>query len=129
MTVVQVLNNQLPAVQYLCKRDKRLAKLFDMVGEIEYRTQPDCFVRLVGTVINQMLSNKAAHVIGDRVAELCGGVITPENLLKLNREQLRGAGLSYSKADNILDIAKAASNGCLDFSTFSNMSDEEYRRN
>lgn len=121
----QILNAQHPAVQYLCKKDKRLAKLVEMVGEIEYRTQPDCFARLVRSVINQMLSNKVAQVIGGRVAELCGGAITPEALLRLDRKQLRAAGLSYSKADNILGIAKAATDGSLDFSAFPNMTDEE----
>ncbi|SFE61244.1 DNA-3-methyladenine glycosylase family protein [Succiniclasticum ruminis] len=125
MAEVQILNSQHPAIQYLCKKDKRLAKLIDMVGEIEYRTQPDCFARLVRSIINQMLSNKAAHVIGGRVAALCGGSITPENLLKLDREQLRGAGLSYAKADNVLGIAKAATDGSLDFSNFPTMSDDE----
>ena len=125
MAELQTLNSQHPAVQYLCKKDKRLAKLIDMVGEIEYRTQPDCFARLVRSVINQMLSNKAAHVIGGRVAALCGGSITPENLLKLDREQLRDAGLSYTKADNILGIAKAATDGSLDFTNFPDMTDEE----
>ena len=125
MTEIHVLNKDHPAVQYLCKKDKRLAKLVDMVGEIEYRTQPDCFARLVRSVINQMLSNKVAYAIGGRVADLCGGAITPENLLRLDRVQLRGAGLSYSKADNILGIAKSASDGSLDFSHFPNMTDEE----
>lgn len=125
MAEVQILNKQHPAVQYLCSKDKRLAKLIDMVGEIEYRTQSDCFTRLVRSIINQMLSNKAAHTIGGRVAALCGGSITPENLLKLDREKLRGAGLSYTKADNILGIAKAATDGSLDFTNFPNMTDEE----
>ena len=120
-----ILNKQHPAVQYLSRKDKRLAKLIDMVGDIEYRTQPDCFSRLVRSIINQMLSNKAAFVIGGRVAALCGGSITPETLLKLDREHLRGAGLSYTKADNILGIAKAATDGSLDFSNFPNMTDEE----
>ncbi len=125
MTDIHVLNKQHPAVQYLCSKDKRMAKLIDMVGEIEYRTQPDCFARLAYSIINQMLSNKAAHVIGGRVAALCGGSITPENLLKLDREQLRGAGLSYTKADNILGIAKASTIGSLDFSRLPDMTDEE----
>jgi DNA-3-methyladenine glycosylase II len=119
------LNIECPEVQYLCRKDKRLAKLINMIGEIEYRVQPDCFARLVYSIINQMLSNKVAHVIGCRVSELCGGTLTPDNLLKLNREQLRGVGLSYAKADNILGIAKAVSTGSLDFSNFFNMADEE----
>ncbi len=125
MSEKQVLNKQHPSVQYLCKKDKRLARLIDMVGEIEYRIQPDYFARLVRSIINQMLSNKVAHVIGERVVSLCSGTITPENLLKLDRELLRNAGLSYSKADNILGIAKAAKDGNLDFSNFPSMTDEE----
>ena len=78
MAETQILNKQHPAVQYLCSKDKRLDKLIDMVGEIEYRTQPDCFARLVRSIINQLLSNKAAYVIGGRVAALCDGSITPE---------------------------------------------------
>lgn len=125
MANLHILNKRHPAVQYLCKKDKRLAKLIDMVGDIEYRTHPDCFSRLVRSIINQMLSNKAAYVIGGRVAALCGGSITPENLLKLDREQLRGAGLSYTKADNILGIAKAATDGSLDFSKLPELPDAE----
>lgn len=122
---ILTINKQYPPVQYLCRKDKRLAKLIDMVGEIEYRTQPDFFARLVYSIINQMLSNKAAHVIGGRVVSLCNGTITPENLLKLDREKLRKSGLSYAKADNILGLAKAATVGELDFSRFPNMTDEE----
>ena len=125
MTDKLTINKQCTPVQYLCRKDKHLAKLIDMVGEIECRTQPDCFARLVYSIINQMLSNKAAHVIGERVVSLCNGSITPENLLKLNREQLRGSGLSYAKADNIIGLAKAAADGSLDFSRFPNMTDEE----
>ena len=119
------INKQCHPVQYLCKKDKRLAKLIDMVGVIEYRTQPDCFSRLVHSIINQMLSNKAAHVIGSRVTELCGGHITPERLLRLNREQLRNAGLSYSKTDSIISMSKTVVDGHLDFSKFPDMTDEE----
>ena len=125
MAEVRKLDKQHPTVQYLCRKDKRLSKLIDRVGAIEYREQPDCFARLVYSVINQMLSNKAAYVIGGRVSELCGGSVNPENLLKLDREQLRRAGLSYTKADNILCIAKAAADGSLNFSRFHNMTDEE----
>ncbi len=58
MAEVQILNKRHSSVQYLYRKDKRLAKLIDMVGDIEYRTQSDCFARLVRSVINQMLSTK-----------------------------------------------------------------------
>ena len=125
MEVFETLNKQHPAVRHLCSKDKRLAKLIEMTGEIEYHIQPDSFSRLIYSVINQMLSNKVAHVIGSRVVNLCNGSLTPGNLLKLDREQLRRTGLSYTKADNILGIAKAVTDGSIDFSKIPDMTDDE----
>ena len=88
-----------PAVQHLMKKDKRLARVICMVGDIEYVVQADCFSRLIRSIVNQMLSNKVACVLQERLRDLCGGEITPESILKLDKEQLRKTGLSYSKAE------------------------------
>ena len=78
-----------PAVQHLMKKDKRLARVICMVGDIEYVVQADCFSRLIRSIVNQMLSNKVACVLQERLRDLCGGEITPESILKLDKEQLR----------------------------------------
>lgn len=56
--------------------------------------------------MNQMLSNKVADVLYRRLRDLCGGEITPESILKLDKEQLRKTGLSYSKAEYFLGVLK-----------------------
>ena len=114
-----------PAIQHLMKKDKRLAKVIAMVGDIEYEEQADCFARLVRSIVNQMLSNKVARVLRDRLALLCGGQITPRAILKLSREQLREIGLSYAKADAILGAAQAVVDGQIHFEKFPQMTDEE----
>ena len=114
-----------PAVQHLIKKDKRLAKVIAMVGDIEYEEQADCFARLVRSIVNQMLSNKVARILRDRLAALCGGQITSEAVLKLSRDQLRETGVSYAKADAILNAARAVVDGKIHFSNFPRMTDEE----
>ena len=114
-----------PAIQYLMKKDKRLAKVITMVGDIEYEEQADCFARLVRSIVNQMLSNKVARVLRDRLTLLCGGQITPRAILNLSREQLREIGISYAKADAILGAAKAVEDGAIPFEKSPQMTDEE----
>lgn len=125
MEKTQKLNEKHPAVKYLKKRDRRLAKLIDMVGEIEYVSQKDCFARLIYSIVNQMLSNKVAHILGGRLEKLCNGTITAKSLLKLDRQTLRSIGLSYLKADYILGVAKAANEGAIHFSLFPKMDDDD----
>ncbi len=52
------ISQEHPAVQYLVKKDKRLARVIYIVGDIEYVVQADCFSRLIRSIVNQMLSNK-----------------------------------------------------------------------
>ena len=119
------ISQEHPAVQHLMKNDKRLARVICMVGDIEYVVHTDCFSRLIRSIVNQMLSNKVACVLYGRLRELCGGEITQESILKLDKEQLRKAGLSYSKAEFILGVAKAAAENKIRFEKLPHMTDEE----
>ena len=52
-----ILNMETPSVQYLCKKDKRLAKAIRMVGPISYEQHdedPYCF--LVNEIKEQMIT-------------------------------------------------------------------------
>ena len=119
------ISQEHPAVQHLMKNDKRLARVICMVGDIEYVVHTDCFSRPIRSIVNQMLSNKVACVLYGRLRELCGGEITQESILKLDKEQLRKAGLSYSKAEFILGVAKAAAENKIRFEKLPHMTDEE----
>nr|DAD68153.1 MAG TPA: hypothetical protein [Siphoviridae sp. ctkL423] len=50
-----------PSVQYLCRKDKRLAKAISMVGTITYSPYKNGYPFLV----EQMLSTKISHKIFD----------------------------------------------------------------
>lgn len=53
------LTDSSSSIQHLCKRDKRLAKIIGMIGDISYKPYDDPFKFLVHEIIEQMLSVKA----------------------------------------------------------------------
>lgn len=61
MSEVITITAEHKAVQYLSKKDKRLAKVISTIGEISYRPHDDPFNFLVHEIIEQMLSVKAGH--------------------------------------------------------------------
>ena len=95
-----------PAVKHLCKSDKRLALIIKKLGDLEYRLHTDHFRFFIETIIGQMLSNKVADVITERMDNLCEGEISCQKLLSLDFEQIRSIGLSRMKTEYIIGLAK-----------------------
>jgi len=122
------LNLDSPPVQYLCKKDKRLAKAISMVGSITYTVHTDEYAFLVHEIIEQMLSIKAGQKIYSRLEMLCGGQITPTTILNLSDLNIREAGTSNAKVAYIQNMTNAVITGNLDFNELKTMSDEEVRK-
>ena len=93
------LNRQTPAIHYLTQKDSRLCRLIDLIGEIKYQPYEDGYSFLVSTIIGQMLSNKVADVLFQRIIDMCGGV-SPEIMCNIDAEQLRKIGISYNIRTN-----------------------------
>lgn len=126
MPNVVTLDMDHPAVQYLCKKDKRLAKVIEMVGSIQYTPHDeDAYSFLVHEIIEQMLSVKAGQKIYDRLEELCSGNISPEQIRDLSNEQIRSTGTSNAKVEYIRNITDAINDGTLDFRKMQHLSDKE----
>ena len=104
---VITLNMNAPSVQYLCRKDKRLAKLISMVGTITYSPYTDGYPFLVHEIIEQMLSIKAGQKIYARLEELCNGNITPDIVTSLSNEEIHSIGTSKSKVSYIRNITNA----------------------
>lgn len=121
------LDDQHPAVQYLCKKDKRLAKVIRMVGPITYvpHSEEDIYSFLVHEIIEQMLSVKAGRKIFGRLEDLCGGKVTPENVNTFSDFELQGIGTSSSKVRAIRAVTNAVLSGDLDFKEMRHLSDQE----
>lgn len=125
MSEITTLNREHPAVQYLCKKDKRLAKVVDMVGEITYQPHKDGYAFLVHEIIEQMLSIKAGAKIYARLQELCGGEITAQSVAALSDEEIKSIGTANSKVTYIRNVTTAFISGELDLNALSTMSDED----
>lgn len=73
--------------------------------------------------MSQQLSVKAAATIWGRFAAL--GPVTPEDILSLAEETMRGAGLSGAKARYVRDLAEHVADGRLDLHALDHLGDEE----
>ena len=71
-----------------------------------------------------MLSNKVADIIQTRFEKLLGDV-TPQNVLRIDDDEIRKCGISYSKINYIKGFARMVLNGEIDLASIYDMSDEE----
>ena len=113
------------AVIHLKKCDPVLRAIIERVGPCRMEFGPAEFCSLAEAIVYQQLNGKAAVTIFRRFAALAGEPITPEGILKLSDEQLRGVGLSKQKSAYLKDLAAKAAAGLLDFSKLPDLSDEE----
>lgn len=125
MSELITLNSESKAIQYLCKKDKRLAKVISMVGPINYCPYEDGFTFLVHEIIEQMLSIKAGAKIYARLENLCNGKISVEAIDSLTNEQIRSIDTSSSKVAYIRGVTEAVKSGIIVFSAFPHMDDKD----
>lgn len=120
------LNMSTPSVQYLCNKDKRLAKVINMVGPITYSPHDiNPYPFFVHEIIEQMLSVKAGQKIYNRLETLCDGDVTPERINSLSDDEIRGVGTSSSKVRSIRCVTDAVMSGELNFTNMQDLSDKE----
>ena len=119
------LGTNSPEIEYLRKKDKRLAKVISMVGDLTYSIQTDYYCFFVHEIIEQMLSIKAANCIFSRLENLCGGTVTPEAISLLTDDQIRATGTSSAKVEYIRSLTTAVISGILVFDDLINQTDEE----
>ena len=125
MQDIITLNMNTLSVQYLCRKDKRLAKVISMVGAITYAPHSDGYSFLVHEIIEQMLSVKAGQKIYDRLEALCDGEISPGRIALLSDDEIRSIGTSQSKVSYIRNITNAIIEGELNLDELAHMSDAE----
>lgn len=103
------------AVQHLSDADPVMGGLIHRAGpyEIEIRGMHDPFQTLMRSITFQQLSGKAANTIYGRVVDLFEGDGPPEphEVLEMDYDLLRGAGLSNAKTLAIQDLASKTLDG------------------
>jgi len=113
------------ALNHLKKSDPVLKAIIERVGAYRMNYGPPDFHNLAEAIVYQQLNGKAAATIFGRFTALAGDPVTPEGILKLTDEQMRGAGLSKQKSSYLKDLAGKTASGALEFARLSKLPDEE----
>ncbi len=119
--------SRVAATAELARRDPALAKVIAEAGAIKLRgPNPDgVFGALVRSIVFQQLAGRAAQAIHTRVRALVDGALTPEALLALPDDALRGAGLSGAKLASLRDLAAKVAEGVVPLHDLRRMTDDE----
>src|SRR5258708_8487818 len=113
------------AINHLKNCDPILSAIIERVGAYRMEYGEQASSSLAEAIIYQQLNGKAAVTIFNRFADLAGRPLTPEGILKLSVEQMRGAGLSKQKLSYLRDLATKTKAGELDFARLPELSDDE----
>lgn len=114
------------AAEYLANADPVLAPVIMRYGLCSIRPHRNYYQALVGEIIGQQLSVKAAASIRHRFDDLFGSAFpTPEAIIEKSSEELRTVGLSRPKANYIRDLAQHIVDGKVKFDHLDNLSNEE----
>ncbi|MDP9244114.1 MAG: DNA-3-methyladenine glycosylase [Chloroflexota bacterium] len=122
--------NLTPADEELRKADPAIGALIDARGPIDpdedrRGSRPDPYEALARAIVGQQLSVKAAGSIWARVIALFGDATPkPEQLVEIEPERLREAGLSWSKVSYLRDLAERVMDGELDLGRIAELDDE-----
>lgn len=114
------------AERHLVKADPKLAPFIKANGPCRISPHQDHYGELVGSIVGQQLSSKAAGAIWRRVLGLFGGKMpTPEELIKVDGQKLRDVGLSWAKVKYVKDLAEHVIDGRLDLAHIATMPNEQ----
>lgn len=113
------------ALSHLKKSDPVLCDIIKRVGPYRIEYGEPVFHSLAEAIVYQQLNGKAAVTIFKRFASLAGEPLTPEGILKLSDQQMRGAGLSKQKTSYLRDLAERTRSGELNFASLPKLSDAE----
>lgn len=89
-------------LNYLKRKDKKLAYVIDKIGFVERNIEPDIFVCIVKNIVGQQISNKALDTIWNRFIDRIG-TVTPENIYN---SDLDGIGVSAKKVVWIKEFSR-----------------------
>ena len=109
---------------YLKKCDKKLAALIDKVGHVDFECHEDLFSGMIYIIIGQQISMKVQEAVWQRVTNIINPT-TPDTILTAGYETLHGCGMSYRKAEYIMNCALKIKSGKINLEHIKNMSDNE----
>lgn len=112
-------------IDYLKNKDSILGKEIDRIGMVKRVVNPHIFSALISSIISQQISTKAARTVENRLIELISS-ITPENIDKLQVEDIQKCGMSTRKGGYIKDASYAAISKTMDFDNLYKLENKEF---
>lgn len=109
---------------YLRSRDARLAEAIDAIGPVEREVDDDLFSSVVHQIVGQQISTKALATIWARMRERLG-IVDASHVLDAGRDGLQALGISFRKADYLLDFAERVQDGSFDLDAVAALPDEQ----
>jgi 3-methyladenine DNA glycosylase/8-oxoguanine DNA glycosylase len=109
---------------YLKSKDQKLGKMIDIIGHLDRMIDPDLFVSLIGAIVAQQISGKAADTVWNRILEKVG-TVTPESLHQCSDAGLQSCGLSWRKVSYIRDFSEKVLRGEFPLEELAKLSDAE----
>jgi len=114
------------AQAHLHHSDPVLGPVVARIGRLQFHTDPDLWASIVGAIVGQQLSTRAAATIRGRVAALGGDRFPPPTLiLATSDEDLRACGLSRAKLTYVRDAAERWTAGEIRPEELTQLSDDE----
>ena len=112
------------------KRDKNMQVLIEKFGRPNFKIGQDYFQSLFRSIVFQQLSGEAAQTIFKRLIKLIPekSNLCPNEVLKLDKDDMRKAGLSFQKINYVRNLADYFENNSLKKKDFEIMTNEEISR-
>lgn len=109
------------------KKDQKLKSVIISHSFPQWPEKYDLFQGLVESIINQQLSSKAADTITKRFVKLFNAKSFPKphQIIKVEDETIRKAGLSYSKIKYIKGLSQQVVDKSIDLNSTYKLQDEE----
>ncbi len=111
-------------IEYLKSKDKKLAEIIDKIGHINREVNSDLFSSIVSSIVSQQISAKAYKTVWKRMIDELGK-INAETILNAGVEKIQKCGISFRKAEYIVDFAKRVKTGEFNLVGINEMTDEE----
>ena len=111
----------------LLKKDKKMNDLINKFGRPDFSQREDYFQSLLRSIVFQQLSGKAAQTIYERFIKLIPKTLNlcPNEVLKLNNDDMRKSGLSFQKINYVKNLADYFENNSFKKKDVERMTDEE----
>ncbi len=109
-------------IAYLKAKDDTLSEIIDAIGMIERKVDDDLFSAVIHHIAGQQISTRAQATIWKRICDMLGEV-TADTIVQAGKDALQSCGITYRKAEYMLDFAQKVQCSAFDIEKVKHMDD------